>query len=69
MQRSAESSVLVASNYFTPGGANKLLVKVTRILVIAFIINCMLMSYMKYGKTFNKVNDTNVQKTTTVPME
>ena len=53
IQRSAESSILVSSTHFAPGGANKLLVKITRVLVFAFLINCLLISYIKYGKHNN----------------
>ena len=61
VQRSAESSILVASTHFSPGGANKLLVKITRTLVVVFMINCLFISYLKYGKGFKKnVNQPNV---------
>ena len=56
MQRSAESSVLVSSPHFAPGGASKLLIKVTRVLVFVFICNCLFMSYMKYGYNKNADN-------------
>ena len=75
IQRSAESSILVASTHFTPGGANKLLVKITRSLVAVFMVNCLLISYIKYGQTFNKdVKNANTpplkqEKSTSVPVE
>ena len=73
IQRSAESSVLVASSHFVPGGANKFLTKITRILVAIFMINCLLISYIKYGKTFNDKIDNNettkTQRNSTVPTE
>ena len=51
VQRSAESTILVSSQHFAPGGANKLLVKITRTLVIIFFLNCFLISYLKYHKS------------------
>ena len=51
VQRSAESTILVSSQHFAPGGANKLLVKITRTLVIVFFLNCFLISYLKYHKS------------------
>ena len=48
LQRSSESSVLVSSNHFSVGTANKLLVKITQILVSIFILNCLVISYVKY---------------------
>ena len=58
VQRSAESTILVSSQHFAPGGANKLLVKITRTLVIVFFLNCFLISYLKYHKS--KVEDAKV---------
>ena len=58
IQRSAESTILVSSQHFAPGGANKLLVKITRTLVIIFFLNCFLISYLKYHK--NKVEEVKV---------
>ena len=58
VQRSAESTILVSSQHFAPGGANKLLVKITRTLVIIFFLNCFLISYLKYHK--NKVEEVKV---------
>ena len=58
VQRSAESTILVSSQHFAPGGANKLLVKITRTLVIIFFLNCFLISYLKYHKS--KVEDVKV---------
>lgn len=58
VQRSAESTILVSSQHFAPGGANKLLVKITHTLVIIFFLNCFLISYLKYHK--NKVEETKV---------
>ena len=55
LQRSAESSVLVSSTHFAPGEASNLLVKITRVCVVLFICNCLLISYMKYG--FHKKTD------------
>lgn len=49
IQRSAESSVLVSSPHFAPGGANKLLIKITRVMVFLFIGNCLLISCIKYN--------------------
>ncbi len=71
VQRSAESSILVDSNHFSPGGVNKFLVKITRVLVAIFIINCLLISYLKYGKTFSKIdsNEVRTQRNNTVPTE
>ena len=51
IQRSAESTILVSSQHFAPGGANKLLVKITSTLVIIFFLNCFLISYLKYHKS------------------
>ena len=54
VQRSAESSVLVSTPQFAPGVANKLLNKITQILVFAFVVNCIAISYIKYhGKSSN----------------
>ena len=58
VQRSAESTILVSSQHFAPGGANKLLVKITRTLVIIFFLNCFLISYLKYHKS--KIEEANV---------
>ena len=58
VQRSAESTILVSSQHFAPGGANKLLVEITRTLVIVFFLNCFLISYLKYHKS--KVEDVKV---------
>ena len=72
IQRSAESSILAASTHFSPGGANKLLVKITRTLVAVFMINCLLISYLKYGKRFDKsiVKDSvKTEKNVTVPTD
>lgn len=72
IQRSAESSVLISSAHFAPGGANKLLVKITRVLVAVFMINCLSISYIKYNKTFNKNNkNTEVknEKNISIPTE
>lgn len=63
LQRSAETSVLVSSTHFAPGGANKLLVKITRGLVILFLVNCLAISYIKYHKS-NTINIDNIAKTT-----
>ena len=63
IQRSAESSILVSSTHFAPGGANKLLVKITRVLVVMFMLNCLFISYIKYGNNFNKKTDLNNIKT------
>ena len=57
IQRSAESSVLVSSPHFAPGGANKLLVKITRVMVCLFIGNCLLISCIKYNHGIsNEIN-------------
>ena len=72
VQRSAESSILVSSSHFSPGGANKLLVKITRILVAVFIINCLFISYLKYGNGIKNNKSNNVkteQSKTSVPTE
>lgn len=53
LQRSSESSILVSSTQFSPGMANKLLVRITRGLVIAFLVNCLVISYIKYGNHEN----------------
>ena len=57
IQRSAESSILVSSVHFTPGGANKLLVKITKCFVIMFIFNCLLISYLKNSKNIISSSD------------
>jgi len=71
VQRSAESSILVSSSHFTPGGANKLLVKITKILVAIFMLNCLFISYMKYGSNFNNktldYKNTNTEQTSKKP--
>ena len=71
MQKSAESTILVSSTHFAPGGANKLLVKITRILVAVFLCNCLLISYLKYGKSRHQNNDVPVksEKNVSVPVE
>jgi len=72
VQRSAESSILVSSTHFTPGGANKLLVKITKIFVTIFILNCLLISYIKYGgQNVSKVENSNTktEQTSSVPTE
>ena len=71
IQRSAESSILVASTHFTPGGANKLIVKITKVLVAVFMINCLLISYIKYGQNLNKKaeTETKASKSVTIPTE
>ena len=75
LQRSSESSVLVSSNHFSVGTANKLLVKITRSLVAVFMVNCLFISHTKYGQTFNKdVKNANTpplkqEKSTSVPVE
>lgn len=48
LQKSAESSVLVSSNHFSVSTTNKLLVKITKILVCLFVANCLLISCLKY---------------------
>lgn len=70
VQRSAESTILVSSQHFAPGGANKLLVKITRTLVIIFFLNCFLISYLKYHKS--KIEEAKVDVPVaekTVPMD
>ena len=70
VQRSAESTILVSSQHFAPGGANKLLVKITRTLVIIFFLNCFLISYLKYHK--GKIEEAKVDipvAEKTVPMD
>ena len=70
VQRSAESTILVSSQHFAPGGANKLLVKITRALVIIFFLNCFLISYLKYHKS--KIEEAKVDVPVaekTVPMD
>ena len=62
IQRSAESSILVASTHFNPGGANKLLVKITRVLVTVFMLNCLFISYLKHEYVTKETNKTTVQK-------
>lgn len=72
VQRSAESSILVSSTHFAPGGASKLLVKITRILVTIFVLNCLFISYLKYGnssKFNNNSNNTTTEQTSSVPTE
>ena len=71
VQRSAESSVLVSSTHFAPGAGNKLLVKITRILVIVFVCNCLLISYLKYGKHGQNASLSSVktEQTQSAPME
>ena len=71
VQRSAESTILTSSTHFAPGGANKMLVKITRICVAVFVINCLLISYLKYGKTLSNLEKTKVktEKTSSVPTE
>ena len=71
IQRSAESSILVASTHFAPGGANKFLSKITRILVTVFMVNCLLISYLKYGQNNvkNSNTETKTQKSTSIPTE
>lgn len=63
LQRSSETSVLVSSTHFAPGGANKLLVRITRALVVLFLLNCLAISYIKYHKS-HSVNIDNLAKTT-----
>ena len=66
VQRSAESSVLVSTPQFAPGVANKLLNKITQILVFAFVVNCIAISYIKYhGKSSNIVSEVGTTQTAT----
>ena len=65
IQRSAETSVLVSSSHFAPGGANKLLVKITRTLVALFLLNCLAISYLKYHKINRNLNIDNIKTTQT----
>ena len=66
VQRSAESSVLVSTPQFAPGVANKLLNKITQILVFSFVVNCIAISYIKYhGKSSDTVSGVNTTQTTT----
>lgn len=58
LQKSAESSVLVSSSHFSVSTTNKLLVKITKILVCFFVCNCLLISYLKYHHTkSNTINN------------
>jgi len=70
LQRSAESTVLVSSTHFSPGGANKLLVRITRIAVAIFLVNCLLISYLKYGNSRNSSDEvsTKSEKNVSVPV-
>ena len=68
IQRSAESSVLVSSPHFAPGGANKLLVKITRVMVCLFIGNCLLISCIKYNHGIsNEINK--VENAVKIPLD
>lgn len=68
IQRSAESSVLVSSPHFAPGGANKLLIKITRVMVCLFIGNCLLISCIKYNHGIsNEINK--VENAVKIPFE
>ena len=71
LQRSAESTILVSSTHFSPGGANKLLVRITRIVVAIFLVNCLLISYLKYGynKSTKEEVPTKSEKSVSVPVE
>ena len=71
LQRSAESTILVSSTHFSPGGANKLLVRITRIVVVIFLVNCLLISYLKYGynKSTKEEVPTKSEKSVSVPVE
>ena len=71
LQRSAESTILVSSTHFSPGGANKLLVRITRIAVAIFLVNCLLISYLKYGynKSTKEEVPTKSEKSVSVPVE
>ena len=68
VQRSAESSVLVSSPHFAPGGANKLFVKITLVMVCLFIGNCLLISCIKYNHGIaNKISK--VENDIRIPFE
>lgn len=68
IQRSAESSVLVSSPHFAPGGANKFLIKITRVMVCLFIGNCLLISCIKYNHGIsNEINK--VENAVKIPFE
>ena len=67
LQRSSESSVLVSSNHFSVGTANKLLVKITQILVFIFVLNCLVISYIKYHSVTNKQASVNEQTNVVIP--
>ena len=71
LQRSAESTILVSSTHFSPGGANKLLVRITRVAVGIFLVNCLLISYLKYGHNQSTSADvsTKSEKNVSVPVE
>lgn len=65
LQKSAESSVLVSSSHFSVSTTNKLLVKITKILVCLFVANCLLISCLKYhhSSKINSVNNNSVSNT------
>ena len=63
--------MLVSSTHFSPGGVNKLLVRITRIAVAIFLVNCLLISYLKYGNSKNSSDEvsTKSEKNVSVPVE